>query len=1021
MASCSGCGEELPGESPFCPFCGAALTSTSADSGERRKIVTVLFCDVTGSTALGEQLDPESLRRVMARYFEAMRRVIERHGGTVEKFVGDAVMAVFGVPVVHEDDALRALRAVSEMRAALVDLNADLARDYGTALELRIGVNSGEIVTGTDERLVTGDAVNVAARLEQAAQPGEVLLGETTLLLARDTVEAELLEPLALKGKRDLVPAWRLVSVSSEAIEGRPVSPLVGREPALRTLVEAWGRVRADLRCELVTVVGAAGVGKSRLIAEFLATVDAAVVRGRCPSYGEEITYWPVVEVLKQLGQELSDLELDPAARATLVGLLANTGTASTDEIAWSFRKLLETVAVERPLIVVFDDIQWGAEAFLDLLEHIAFVSADAPIMLCCMGRADLLDRRAGWAGVTRLEPLGPGESGELIDARLAARPLEPGVRERIVAAAGGNPLFVEELTAMLQASGGEEITIPRTVQAVLSARLDQLDPAERAVLERAAVEGEIFHRGSVQALAPTESQLTTILTSLVRRELIRRDQAQIAGEDAFRFRHLLIRDVAYDSMAKATRAELHERFSGWIEEHARDLVELDEIVGHHLEQAHRYLCELGPADTHTRLLAQRAAVRLSTAGRRANMRWDLRTAIVLLERAAALLDHEDPNRPLLLAELGIALAHAQDLERAEVVATDAVTAAGDTGDSRARAYAMLALLEVTMRRKGMTAAIEEETDRAIRIFEQVGDERGLAHAWHLVASIYWERSEMAAAQTAFERALTHARNAGDTQEEAWLRIHFALALLAGPAPLAEVSRYQQENLAWARATRSPRVEAASLVLGGRLCAMRGDFAEARALVAQGRTLFEELGVTVAVLSCFGWSAEVEELAGDLAAAQAEFRAGLQACELTGDRSRQLGFAFWIARVADLQGHYDDAEQALAVGEELEEHDADWESERRCWRARVLVRHGQLGEAVQLAHEAVASAEPPATPLDRAARLIDAAAVLELAGRVGEATAIAEEAHTLYEGKGHFVMAGRIQEWLGELTARSEP
>ena len=621
---------------------------------------------------------------------------------------------------------------------------------------------------------------------------------------------------------------------------------------------------------------------------------------------------------------------------------------------------MLETVAAERPLVVVFDDIQWGAEAFLDLIEHVAFVSADAPILLCCMGRPELLDRRAGWAGVTRLEPLGPEESGELIDARLAARPLEPGVRERIMAAAGGNPLFVGELTAMLQASGSEEITIPSTIQAVLSARLDQLDPAERAVLERAAVEGEIFHRGSVQALAPAESQLTMRLTSLVRKELIRRDKTQLAGEDAFRFRHALIRDVAYDSLAKATRAELHERFSGWLEEHGRDLVEVDEIVGYHLEQAHRYLCELGPVDAHTRLLAQRAAVRLSSAGRRASIRWDLRTAIALLGRAAALLAHEDPNRPLLLAELGIALAHAQELERAEVVATDAVTAAGNAGDPRARAYATLALLEVRMRRKGMNDAIEEEAGRVIRIFEEVGDERGLAHAWHLVASIYWERSEMAATQAAFERALTHARNAGDTQEEAWLRIHFALALLAGPAPFAEVSRYQQENLAWARATRSPRVEAASLVLGGRLCAMQGDFAEARALVAQGRTLFAELGVTVAVLSCFAWSAEVEELAGDLAAAEAEFRAGLQACEQTGDKSRQLGFAFWIARVADLQGHYDDAQHALSIGEELEEHGADWESERRCWRARVLVRRGQTGEAVRLAHEAVASAEPPA-------------------------------------------------------------
>jgi class 3 adenylate cyclase len=270
MEHCSSCGKELPGEFPFCPFCGAAFAPTAASSGERRKVVTVLFCDVIGSTALGERLDPESLRRVMARYFEAMRLVIERHGGTVEKFVGDAVMAGFGAPVLHEDDAIRALRSVSEMREVLGDLNVDLARDYGTTLELRIGVNSGEVVTGTDERLVTGDAVNVAARLEQAAQPGEILIGEATLLLSRDVVEAEPLEPLELKGKSEPVPAWRLVSVSAEAAERPSDSPLVGRAQELGTLVEAWERVCGDRRCELVTVVGAAGVGKSRLVADSL-------------------------------------------------------------------------------------------------------------------------------------------------------------------------------------------------------------------------------------------------------------------------------------------------------------------------------------------------------------------------------------------------------------------------------------------------------------------------------------------------------------------------------------------------------------------------------------------------------------------------------------------------------------------------------------------------------------------------------------------------------------------------------
>ncbi len=336
MATCAECGYEAADSFRFCPECGAR---TDALGREQRKVVTVLFCDVAGSTAMGESLDAEALRALLARYFERMKSIVERHGGVVEKFIGDAVMAVFGLPAVHEDDAVRALRAAAEMQLALPELG----------IEGRIGVCSGEVVTGTEERLATGDAVNVAARLQQAAQPGETLLDETTLRLARDAVEVEPVEPLSLKGKREAVPAWRLVDVSTVAAERRFDSALVGRERELEALAEAWERVREGQGCELVTVVGPAGVGKSRLVAEFLASADATVVRGRCLSYGEGITYWPVVEVLTQLEAHRSRLELDPAADDALAALLGQGGTSSTDEIAWAFRKLLEAVARRAP------------------------------------------------------------------------------------------------------------------------------------------------------------------------------------------------------------------------------------------------------------------------------------------------------------------------------------------------------------------------------------------------------------------------------------------------------------------------------------------------------------------------------------------------------------------------------------------------------------------------------------------------------------------------------------------------
>ena len=415
--------------------------------------------------------------------------------------------------------------------------------------------------------------------------------------------------------------ALRLVSVL-ESPERSHASRFVGREGELAQIAGAWERAHAQARCELMTVVGDAGVGKSRLVAEALGAAEARVLRGRCLPYGEGITYWPVVEVVKQL----EALPSDPVAEAAMRSLLGESDVATSgDEIAWAFRKLLEEQA---PLVVVFDDIQWGDETFLDLVESTALLSAGAPLLLLCMARPDLVERRPGWPGTLRLEPLPPEQADALIGDAVSGE-----LRARIAHAAGGNPLFISEMLAM--AAGNAEADVPPTLKALLATRLDQLDEPERKVLERGSVEGEIFHRGAVQALAPEETQVTTRLAGLVRRELIRPDRAVLAGDDGYRFRHLLIRDAAYDALPKAVRADLHARFAGWLDEHSHALVERDEIVGYHLEQAARYQAELGQPDP---TLAERAAVRLATAGRRANDRLDGRAALALLTRAVALL-----------------------------------------------------------------------------------------------------------------------------------------------------------------------------------------------------------------------------------------------------------------------------------------------------------------------------------------------------------------------------------------------
>ncbi|MGH3054905.1 MAG: AAA family ATPase, partial [Gaiellaceae bacterium] len=375
MAICASCGQDSPDGFRFCGACGASL-DTPAPSREQRKTVTVVFCDVTGSTALGESTDPETLRAILARYFERMKGIVESHGGTVEKFIGDAVMAVFGVPVSHEDDALRACRTALEMRDAFPELG----------INGRIGVNTGEVVTGTEERLATGDAVNVAARLEQAAQPGEALIGDATLSLVRAAVEVGDELRLELKGKADPVPAYPLLAIT-DAVERRFATPMVGRDTELRRLRDAFQQAVHDRSCQLFTVLGSAGVGKSRLAAEGLAGLDARVVRGRCLSYGEGITYWPVIEILKQLG---TLPEGDPAA--PLRSLLGESELgAAPDQIAWGFRKLLEQEAQEQPLVCVLDDLHWAEETLLDLVEHIADLSQDAPLLLLCMARPELL------------------------------------------------------------------------------------------------------------------------------------------------------------------------------------------------------------------------------------------------------------------------------------------------------------------------------------------------------------------------------------------------------------------------------------------------------------------------------------------------------------------------------------------------------------------------------------------------------------------------------------------------------
>jgi class 3 adenylate cyclase len=989
---CTSCGHENGEGAKFCEECGLAVSPVAARARlqEQRKTVTVLFCDLTGSTELGESLDPERLRALLARYFERMKAIVERHGGSVEKFIGDAVMAVFGVPVLHEDDALRAVRAAAEMRDALPELG----------VQGRIGVTTGEVVTGTAERLATGDAVNVAARLEQAAQPGEVLVGEPTVALVGDAAEAEPIEPLELKGKSELVPAYRLVSVR-DVVERRHGQLFVGRERELGILREAWERVRSEQRCELVTVVGDAGVGKSRLAAEALASIDAMVVRGRCLPYGEGITYWSVVEVLKQLDVSPAD----DAAAVAIRSLLGETEAATTaEEIAWAFRKTLEQAATRQPLVVVFDDIQWGEETFLDLVEHVALLSAGASILVLCMARPELAERRPTWPVTFRLEPLGDEDVDELIPPRIG-----DDLREKIAHAAGGNPLFIEEMLAMAGDAQGD-VLVPPTLRALLAARLDRLEPAERSVLERGAIEGEIFHRGAVQALAPEDTQVTPRLAALVRRALIRPDQTQLPGEDAFRFRHLLIRDTAYDAMPKATRAELHQRFASWLGQQGAELVELDEVLGYHLEEACRYRAELGmPEDG---ILAVAARRRLAAGGQRAAARQDYPAAATLLERAAALVPPGEVDLALECdlidaqywgGSAGTALSHAESLAENGAAASDRVAELC----GRIKAGLIRLYLEPEgAGAEGLASLVEE----ALPVFQSAGHDLGLYTAYDALVWVAFHHARMDAASEAYERAATHARRAGRPRDVLAYRARFRLD---GTTPVVELLAWLDEperRAGWNY--QLSRCRAAALAQVGR-------FDEARAIIAEVRAELAERGGRL-LLACITAtdSADIELLAGNSAAA-AEF--GAQGChqlEALDDRGYLSTAMAMHARVLYMLDRLDDADAWAGRAAEFgASDDAETQLRSRLVRAMVLARRGAYTEAEHLAHEAVAIAATTDHLNSQGDANADLAEVLLLSGRTDDAKTALAEALERYDRKGNLVMAQRMRDRLAAAVA----
>ena len=992
---------------------------------ERRKTVTVLFADVVDSSTLAAELDPEVLRAVMRTYFDVVRTVVERHGGRIEKFIGDAAMAAFGIPEQHEDDALRAVRAAYELHQAL----AELQSDHTVVPRLRAGVNTGEVLTSdpaSGESFATGRPVVLATRLQQAAQSGETLLGETTYELVRDTVTVEAVEPLDLGGALGRVPTFRLVALAEEpsGLTVRSTAPLVGRDEELARLRAAFAGAQSERRSRVITLLGDAGIGKTRLAAELVSTADATVLVGRCVPYGEGATYLPLADALRQAvptrvrASVASLLESDDQADVVAERVAELTGDAeiatSTGELLWAVRRFLEALARRRPVLLVLDDVHWAEPTLLDLVEYLSAWPSEAPLLVVCLARPELLDKRPGWAGPNSisLDPLSAEESATLIQ-ELVEVPED--VRRRIVETAEGNALFVEQLAYVFQEDDQQAFEkLPPSIDALLASRLDRLEPEQRALLERAAVVGKDFTRTAVMHLSPPE-ELPVVggrLTTLLRKGLIRARRLSVDGDDAFRFHHGLVRDVAYAGITKDLRGDLHERHAAWLEQRHG----AGELVGYHLEQALRYRIELRPGDPLLPTLAQRAGQHLADAGVRAFKRADTPAAINLFGRAVSLLPVDDPQRTEALCELGIAQRSVGDASAAEATLTEAIESANGAGDRRLelRARIELSYLRLFTDREADPSELLELAREASPLFEELGDERALGRTWRQVGYVHGSMAGRCADWLdASERALTYYRRSGWSASGSLAEL--AAALFYGPTPVAEgIDRCEQRL-----AETTDRLGTANvLVYLGGLQALAERFEEALALLGDADEIYRELSEVYGRANNGGRIlGRTHRLAGDLGAAEQVLRECCNTFERAHDKAALSTVAAELGQVLYTHERYAEAAEWGGVAEDdAPAGDIVAQFSWRALRGKLLAREGRLRDAEAVASEAVRIADRTDALTHRGEVLLGLADVLCLGERRAEAATRIEEAIELFELKGNEASERAARSLLAEVA-----
>ena len=923
-----------------------------------RKLATVLFVDLVNSTGLVTGADPEVVRRRVQTFFERVSHCVITHGGIVEKFAGDAVMAAFGIPQAHEDDAERAVRAGLAILAAVEELE----------LQARVGVESGEVVTEDGEAtFATGEAVTLAARLEQAAEPGQILLGPGAHRLTLGRIEVEDVGPVELKGLAEPVWAWRAVSANGGARLRSLEAPLVGREAELELLQNTYERALRDRRAHLFTIYGEPGVGKSRVAREFADSLEGAtVLHGRSLPYGEGVTYWPLAEMVKSAAGIADDDPLDVAieklrafcedeAVADLLGLASGVleavrSESSAQEIAWAAREWAQRLAEEQPLVLVFEDIHWAEEPLLELIEHLATWVREAPLLLLCIARPELLDLRPGWGGgrvratAIELEPLAREESERLVDELPEDGDLPELAREELLDKTEGNPLFVEETMRMLAEEGLESVDrIPDTVQALIAARIDRLPAQSKEILQRAAVIGRVFWEGALVRLSPELESVEEPLDDLLLRDFILSEpRSSIRGEQAFRFKHVLIREVAYASLSKSMRAEQHAAFADWLKERAGE--ELLEIRAFHLDRAAALTAELNgsaPAE-----LQREAADALAEAGLRAFAREANRTARQLFVRSVEL---EPTLRRRYLAAR--AAERLSDLPTVSREMEEVLAAAEEAGDRWTQGRALISLAEALVLREGDVARAEEMVDEALEVLEP-DDLEGRFRALDVRSTIAWSRGDLAKEEDVVRDQLELAREAGrkdfeSTASDTLASVYISRLELDRAAPLVE------KALLLAEESGSAEARGQALRFAGQLYLHRGELDDAEAALDAAREHLAEAGRAWALGRALNFSAWTAWWKGDLPRAERIFRESIRILAPLEDRATLCETQRGLAQLLVAEGRIDEAERfALAARETVSPHDVTSVATTTMALGVVRAAQGRDDEAETLLREA---------------------------------------------------------------------